>query len=440
MLSKSVPAVLALTILCGATHAQVVINEVYENPPGSIDEYWEYIELYGYPGASLDGYLIALLKGGADLNGDGIPDRASEIDECFALDGYSIGSNGLFVLYNDILGFSFIPDLVAPGTTLGTFTHAHVPTIDTPGKLGNDDSSTYVLVRRRPADQPFGTSWRKDIDPDVNWDSRVDFGPPYQTWGKKLEPYQMVDDIAWSNNAGKEYVRSSQDEISDTPGYNPDGISRLAYRATNPGPQPRRADEEWVRGDVVSVPDNLYQAGRVHGPTGVNLTGFGLTPGHFNERGSVTQFRFVTGDINFDGVTNRLDHCLAVSLLGTTLDDEAEYVHDNGTKDDPSDDFVYTGWKWQGRAFNGVHALMHMDVNDGAGFTNADRVTQADVAAILAHICIADWNADGVVNTLDFIGYLNAFTGGDPCADVDGNGIVNTIDVLTFLNAFVGGC
>ncbi len=440
MRGSVIPTLLSLALLGGAAHGQVVINEVFENPPGSVDEYWEYIELHGFPGASLDGYLIALLKGGADLNGDGIPDRPAEIDECFALDGFAIGTNGLFVLYNDILGFSFIPDLVAPGTTLGTFTQAHVPTVDTPGKLGNDDSSTYVLVRRRPADEPYGTSWRKDVDPDANWDSRVDFGPPYQAWGKILEPYQMVDDIAWSHNAGKEYVRNSDDEISETPGYNPDAIVRLAYRGFNPGPKPRRADEEWVHGDILSVPDMLFDETRVNGPTGADLTGFGLTPGHFNEKAGVAQSRFVAGDINFDGAANRLDHCLAVSLLDATLDDEAQFVHDNGTKDDPSDDFEYTGWKWQGREFNGVHALMHMDVNDGADSTNADRVTQADVAAVLALICIADWNADGTVNTLDFIGFLNAYAASDPCADADGNGAVNSIDVLTFLNAFVAGC
>lgn len=166
MLRTRVPAALVLAFMGGAAQAQVVINEVFENPPGSVDEYWEYIELYGYPGASLDGYVIALLKGGADLNGNGIPDRPSEIDECFALDGYSIGSNGLFVLYNDTGGFSFIPDLVAPETAIAGFIATHVPTTDTPGKLANDDSSTYVLLRRRPADQPYGTSWRKDVDPD----------------------------------------------------------------------------------------------------------------------------------------------------------------------------------------------------------------------------------------------------------------------------------
>ena len=433
-------AALVLAMLAGAAHGQIVINEVFENPPGSIDEYWEYVEIYGYPGASLDGYLIALVKGGADLNGDNVPERPAEIDECFALDGYSIGSNGLFVLYNDILGFSFIPDLVAPGTTLATFSNTHVPSTDTAGKLSNDDSSTYVLVRRRPADSPYGTSWRKDVNPDENWDSRLDFGPPYQSWGKAIEPYQMADDVAWSNNAGKEYVRNSQDEISETPGYNPDAIVRLAYRATNPGPKPRRADEEWVHGEVLSVPDMLFDSTRLNGPTGIDLTGFGLTPGNFNDKAAVAQFRFIAGDINFDGVANRLDYCLAVSLLGATLDDEQQYVHDNGTKDDPYDDFEYTGWKWQGRDFNGVHALMHMDVNDGAGFSNAEWVTQSDVAAVLALICIADWDADGAVNTLDFLGFLNSYSAADPCADVDGNGVVNTIDVLTFLNAFVAGC
>jgi choice-of-anchor B domain-containing protein len=56
--------------------------------------------------------------------------------------------------------------------------------------------------------------------------------------------------------------------------------------------------------------------------------------------------------------------------------------------------------------------------------------------------CVADYNADGEVNTMDFIAYLNDFTGatdiGDP--DLNGDGDVNTMDFLLFLNVFAAGC
>ena len=54
--------------------------------------------------------------------------------------------------------------------------------------------------------------------------------------------------------------------------------------------------------------------------------------------------------------------------------------------------------------------------------------------------CLADFNGDGTVNSLDFIGFLNAFTAGDPAADFNGDGAVNSTDFIGFLNAFVAGC
>ncbi|MCL4741153.1 MAG: PQQ-binding-like beta-propeller repeat protein [Phycisphaerales bacterium] len=54
--------------------------------------------------------------------------------------------------------------------------------------------------------------------------------------------------------------------------------------------------------------------------------------------------------------------------------------------------------------------------------------------------CPADFNGDGVVNTLDVLAFLNAFTSGDPSADFNGDTVVNTLDVLAFLNAFTQGC
>lgn len=54
--------------------------------------------------------------------------------------------------------------------------------------------------------------------------------------------------------------------------------------------------------------------------------------------------------------------------------------------------------------------------------------------------CVADFNGDGVVNTLDVLAFLNAWSAGDPRADFNGDGTVNTLDVLAFLNAWSAGC
>ncbi|MFG0242648.1 MAG: GC-type dockerin domain-anchored protein [Phycisphaerales bacterium JB054] len=54
--------------------------------------------------------------------------------------------------------------------------------------------------------------------------------------------------------------------------------------------------------------------------------------------------------------------------------------------------------------------------------------------------CPGDWTDDGTTNTLDVLAFLNAWTTGDPSADLNADGTVNTQDVLTFLNAWTTGC
>ena len=54
--------------------------------------------------------------------------------------------------------------------------------------------------------------------------------------------------------------------------------------------------------------------------------------------------------------------------------------------------------------------------------------------------CIADFNNDGNVNTLDMLAFLNAWVAGDPSADINGDGSVNTLDVIAFLNLWAAGC
>ena len=61
-------------------------------------------------------------------------------------------------------------------------------------------------------------------------------------------------------------------------------------------------------------------------------------------------------------------------------------------------------------------------------------------AATAQPVCIADFNNDGSVNTLDMLAFLNAWTSGDSSADINGDGSVNTLDVLAFLNLWTAGC
>jgi hypothetical protein len=54
--------------------------------------------------------------------------------------------------------------------------------------------------------------------------------------------------------------------------------------------------------------------------------------------------------------------------------------------------------------------------------------------------CPPDYNGDGVVNSQDFVAFLNDFVAGDPGADYNGDGVVNSQDFVSFLNDFVAGC
>lgn len=54
--------------------------------------------------------------------------------------------------------------------------------------------------------------------------------------------------------------------------------------------------------------------------------------------------------------------------------------------------------------------------------------------------CEADFNGDGVVNTIDVLAFLNAWTVHDARADFNGDGTIDTRDVLGFLNAWTVGC
>ncbi len=434
------PTALAIAAIAAASPAclaQVVINELQENPSGGgIDPLHEYIELYGKPGMSLDGYIVALLKGGST--------DVVEIDEAFRLDGLSLGSNGLFVLFNDTDGGTFLPPF-APGANSAGFTATHVPTSDTPGNLANDDSSTYVLLRGRPSEGTgaFATDWRKDVAQDANADSAIDF--PFVVGAFILEPYQMVDDIAWSNNMGMEYTRESQDELDETAGFNPDAITRLRYYSdAGPGPGVR-AEEEWLRGEMLNTTTYDYNDVIDFGlPTGLGITGARLTPGDFNDYGSVTQFRFIDGDINFDSNVNNADYILAISLLGATRDDRQDCLDEGGAPViDPDTDEPYQCFTYQGRDFNALESLRCLDTTDGIDGANAEAVTQQDIDALQALLTDCEVDYAEPFGTLDFsdvIAFLTFFGSMNPAADLAAPfGTFDFSDVISFLSSF-GNC
>lgn len=471
----------ALAGLAFSAQAQVVINEVWENPPGSgsvFDVALEYIELYGEPGTDLTGWAIALIKGGTDPDGNNIPNILPEIDEAFQLDGLTIGPSGFLVIYNNTGGFSDIPGLLPPGTPGVGYTQRHIPTTDTAGNLANDDSSTYLLVRRRPFHSIVngvsvyapGYAFRKDVNPDVNFDGKLDFGIETPVGASpsalRVDPLQIIDEVAWSNGGGKEYVRSSQQEISETPGFNPDAVSRVEYYNENPlrglrinsqgdVVPTRMADEEWIYGDNGPGDGSFFydptRSGAPTDPNGdgfqdIDITGFMMTPGTFNDTGPVTQFRFVRGDFNFDKVVDAADGALIAAKVGEHLDITTGCVDEQGNP-------VMVGGVqaqcsvYEGRAANTLLAMMNMDKTDGPGGANAPTVTQADLDAWNAEFGAAGCSiADlaepfGILDLADINAFVSGFVTNSPIADLaEPFGILDLADINAFISGFVGGC
>lgn len=55
-------------------------------------------------------------------------------------------------------------------------------------------------------------------------------------------------------------------------------------------------------------------------------------------------------------------------------------------------------------------------------------------------MCPADWNDDGSIDTLDVLGFLNAWRAGDAAADFNRDGAIDTRDVVAFLGFWASGC
>ncbi len=477
-------------------HAQVVINEVYENPPGDAqgnDNILEFIELYGQPGMDLTGYAIGLFKGGSDGEfnpPNDIPDVYAELDEAFTLDGLSLGPNGFLVLYNGTDAQSLIPLFTPVETTGVSFFDAHIQNPnDINGNLQNDYSSTYLLIRKRPNHrvengasvyEPGYAMW-KDENPDVDFDGKLDFGieipltrdlgipsapPPSQ-----LDPMQIIDEIAWSNAGGKEYVRTSEHELSETAGFNPDAATRLRYYSTNPmlglrinssgeTVPTRIADESWIYGEVAGASiDFTYDPTLYGAPTDPAGDGFAdieidnggdvfkITPGAFNDHDAtgITQFRFVTGDLDFDGDVDAHDlGIFDAQLLGANFDATTDYIDpDSGMPiadpNNPGSNFQT--YIFQNRLANAYLAARSLDDSDGLDFpSEADRSVLAGLVGDLA--CNAADFAEpfGELNFFDVSAFLGAFTGSDSSADLNNDGELNFFDVSAFLGTYSTGC
>lgn len=280
----------ALALWCTAG-ADVVINEVFVNPPSSLDDSREFIELMGTPGKKLEGYAIAIVNGTQQKyyplgSIPPVPTVIPEVDEFFSLDGLSLGKNGLLVI--GIQGSVYFPSLLSD-TSFSPWQSIWSGGLDVPGKIGNDGSITVLLVRRRPgvtqADptNPLGLRWGKDINVDYELitpvidpqdgqpkdqfgDGCLDKGQANGLGGYTLDlkgastpsdssdDLEIVDEFSTEHDRGWEYDTDGRHvdldsahpglperrvhALDDPAGFNPDAYSRVDYRSKGAGYAP----------------------------------------------------------------------------------------------------------------------------------------------------------------------------------------------------------
>ncbi len=282
----------ALVLGVGLVHspalATVFINEVAINPPGSLDDLREFIELYGVPGRKLDGYAIAFLNGGLDKyfptnSIPPLPDPKPEIDEFFSLDGLQLGANGLLVI---ALGNSSgYQELLSDTAFHGPWVDLWNGGVDVPNRLSNDGSNTILLIRRRPGrtqadpNNAGGLRWGKTlyqdfeifrgvIDPQDNtvkdqWgDGNLDHGQPSGITGNTkdmagastatdADDLEVVDEVSYESQRGWEYDTDDRKvdlgstvhalperrvhALDDPQGFTPDSLTRVDYRTSGVG-------------------------------------------------------------------------------------------------------------------------------------------------------------------------------------------------------------
>ena len=100
LLSARISYIIALLLLgSGALNAQLVLNEILVNPPGN-DNPFEFVELRGTPGTTLNNIFLCVFEGDSA--------SAGNCDLSIPLNGVTIGSNGLIFVGTSI-GYTNIP-------------------------------------------------------------------------------------------------------------------------------------------------------------------------------------------------------------------------------------------------------------------------------------------------------------------------------------------
>jgi endonuclease/exonuclease/phosphatase family metal-dependent hydrolase len=221
------------------------LNEIKANPPGSTTagDKFQYIEIAGTAGLSLSNVYLVMIDGNSPTLG---------IAKYVAnLSGFSVGSNGLFMMKSPTGGHS-----AASGTTVFTDT-----LFETPGGILSKLSVTFMLVSATG-------SFVQGSDYDSNNDGELDSLPA---------GFAVIDNVGWSDGDVGDRVYGGV-ALTQTQGT-PDAASRIVGSTVI-------AKSAWFNGDLYDVGNlpsqTLYDAtrGSTNLPISPNVAS--ITPGASN--------------------------------------------------------------------------------------------------------------------------------------------------------------
>jgi hypothetical protein len=168
--------------------AQMWINEVYLDPPGSLDNFLEYIEIRGTPGASLaDHYLIVLEN---EFSPTSTPGQIEAVFDLGSLGTPFLGANGFLTLrqagntYNDLDPLSTNLQNTAVGATWGSGAFSSVGfTYEGNNGVLENSGGTFMLIKNNggTATAPRITTPIL-IDLDADNDNELDDSIYMQNW------------------------------------------------------------------------------------------------------------------------------------------------------------------------------------------------------------------------------------------------------------------
>jgi len=162
-LKKNLFTSLAFLSFVTVTSAQVLLNEIVVNPPGT-DNPFEFIELKGTPGSTLNGIYVCVFEGDSASAGNS--------DFVIPLNNITLGSNGLLFIAAS-LGYPTIPAATTRRDTL---------IFGIPGGVLENGNTSFVVI--------FSPSAiLSDVDYDLNNDGQLEL-----PFGASIQ-----DAVGWTN-------------------------------------------------------------------------------------------------------------------------------------------------------------------------------------------------------------------------------------------------